>query len=384
MEFWLAAGTAWFLVGLSLVLLFRRRKADLGKLPTVKPMLDDDLPSISLIIPVRDEMAVIDRCLKSYTQQAYPPEKFEIVVVDDQSTDGTRAHVAAIAASDLGLTLVNVDELPPGWRGKSQACWIGACETSGQWLCFVDADTEGEPELLISAIHYAEERASDLLSLLPEQQMIGFFERLLMPLPLMGLLMAVDTKAIRDSNSKAALAIGQFILVRREAYFKVDGHRAIREEILDDVALSKLIKANGFSIDIVGGHKLIRTRMYSDLTDIWLGLGRSAMDLFGAHFTGLAVFGSVLGSLLPLLLPILMITFALEVGIDPIAWLGAGLALLGSLCWLAAHALVYRFYHVPSLFLFLLPISYWGLAAAILDGKRRKALGRRMWKGRVV
>jgi chlorobactene glucosyltransferase len=367
-----------------MVLLFRKRKIDLGNLPAVGSNPETDLPSLSVIIPVRNELSVIDRCLASYLRQTYPPDRLEIVVVDDESSDGTKARAAAIAAREPGLRLVAIEGLPPGWGGKSHACWIGAGEASGGWLCFVDADTSGEPELLVSAIEHAEKQGLDLLSLMPDQTMAGFSERLLMPLPMMGLLLAMDTNAIRDPGSSTALAIGQFMLVKRDVYFAVGGHRAIRGEILEDVALAKLIKSNGFSIDVVGGRDLIQTRMYAAFEDLWSGLGRSTMDLFGAPFTSLAVFGSVLGSLLPLLLPALLIGMAVEARTDPVVWLGAGLALLGSSGWLLAHALVFRLYRVPAKYLFLLPVSYWGLAGAILDGLIRKALGLRSWKGRPI
>lgn len=384
MGLWAAIGGLWFLVGVSLVLLFRKRKIDLGDLPAVGPKPETELPSVSVIIPVRNELRVIDRCLASYLRQSYPSDRLEIVVVDDESSDGTSARAAAIAAREPGLRLVGIEGLPPGWGGKSHACWIGAGEASGEWFCFVDADTLGEPELLLSAIERAEKQGLDLLSLMPDQMMAGFFERLLMPLPMMGLLLATDTNAIRDPGSSTALAIGQFMLVKREVYFAVGGHRAIRGEILEDVALAKRIKSNGFSIDVVGGRALIQTRMYAAFEDLWSGLGRSTMELFGVPFTGLAVFGSVLGSLLPVLLPALLIGMAVEARTDPVAWLGSGLALLGSLGWLLAHALVLRLYRVPAGYLFLLPVSYWGLAGAILDGLIRKALGLRSWKGRTI
>lgn len=198
----------------------------------------------------------------------------------------------------------------------------------------------------------------DLLSLFPYQQMQGFSERLLMPIPFMALHSIMDTPAIHDSKSDATLAIGQFMLIKRKAYRISGSHKAVRNEIPDDIALAKRVKEYGFLINLMGGHRLIQTRMYSSSKDLWNGLTRMSVELVGSWFAGLAVFSCILGGFMPLLLPAMLLSIALTANLSQLQWLAPLLALVGTTLWLAAHALIFKMYRIPFYYLRLLPVSY--------------------------
>jgi chlorobactene glucosyltransferase len=308
----------------------------------------------------------------------------EIIVVDDHSTDETATIVRKLMAGHSQIRLIEAGSLPEGWKGKQHACWRGVGHAKGEWLCFMDADVRAMPALLLSAVRFAEAENLDLLSLFPFQEMLGFWERLLMPIAFLSLLFLMDPRRVNDPQAKDAMAIGHFILVKRDAYDATGGHQTVRSELLDDVALARLFKHEDFRIHLGSGRELVRTRMYSDLKTLWQGLTRGAAELAGGVVvTTLTVFSSLLIGWMPVLLPCWVSQMHMEMNALRLRGFAMGTSSLGSLIWLGAHMVMLRSHRVPQRYLLLLPLSYTALAVASLESIWRYLTGRRQWKGRM-
>lgn len=224
---------------------------------------------VSIIVPMRNEERNAERCIGSLMNQDYP--SYEIIVVDDMSTDGTPRILESLSGKYPNLKVVIGSPTPQGWVGKNHALWQGVQRARGDWLLFVDADTCLEPYTLRSALSYAEEHKADMLSIFPFQELSSFWERIIQPIVFTYFAIAFPHKRINNPKYKEAAANGQFILIRRDVYQAVGGHESIKDKIVEDFALAKLIKDKSYRLRVARGRHLIRTRMYRNLREIWEG-----------------------------------------------------------------------------------------------------------------
>ena len=180
---------------------------------------------LSVIVPARNEADVLRPCLESLLAQSESGfalgTDWELLLVDDGSTDQTRS----IALSLPGVTVLDPEELKPGWTGKANAVWTAARHARGDWLLFTDADTVHEAGDLQRALHEAEHAQVVMLSYSPRQVVTGFWQRALMPLVFSELSFAYPPAKVSDPSSRVAAANGQFLLVQRAAYFQVGATR---------------------------------------------------------------------------------------------------------------------------------------------------------------
>jgi chlorobactene glucosyltransferase len=248
------------------------------------------LPSLSIVVPARNEERNVARCVRSLLATHH--DDFEVIVVDDGSSDATRAIVEAIAAQDARLRVVAGEPLPAGWVGKPWALTQGVAVARGEWLLFTDADTEHEPLAAASAQRTALDKGVDVVSLLTDQETVSAAERLFLPTILFVIMLGVG--AVDDVNDPAkpgaAIFNGQYILVSREAYDAIGGHGAVRGEIAEDLELARLFKRDGrFRIFLAGANGLVRTRMYTNFAQIWGGFVKNfALGTRGRPFDALA------------------------------------------------------------------------------------------------
>jgi glycosyltransferase involved in cell wall biosynthesis len=231
-------------------------------------------PVISVIVPARNEDASLGACLESLVHQA--GVSFEIIVVDDGSTDRT----AEIARSFPRVRVVNAPPLPAGWTGKNNAVAAGAQSARGEWLLFTDADTVHLPGSLSRALSEAQEHQSGLLSYSPEQEVHGFWEKAVMPVIFAELAVTYRPSRVSDPSSLAAAANGQYLLVSREAYEAVGGHAAVAGDLLEDVALARAVKQAGYRIFFRFGGDAVRTRMYCSFAQMREGWTKNLALLF--------------------------------------------------------------------------------------------------------
>lgn len=376
--------TAWLgLVGALLARLLKQAPAYGRHLSVATPA--GPLPSLSVIIPARNEATNIERCLRSLMTQTYPSEELEFLVIDDDSTDDTAAIVRRLALADTRIRLLQAGPLPGGWTGKSHACWQGARQAESEWLCFLDADMEGAPPLLAATLSYAQQHGVELLTLTPQQELATFWERLIVPEHALILAMlAVDLGRVNDPAMQDAMANGQFMLMRRSVYQQLGGHAAIQAAVLEDWAMARLFKHNGYRLQVIRGDNLLRTRMYTNLEQLWEGFAKNTVDIMGSTPKAIGAAGvALLLGWLPVVLP--WWAWALNRrrpdGLQQRTTLVG--TLVGSGVVISLHGVALRLLHVPWWHLLLFPLGLTVEAAIILDSIRRKRTDRTTWKGRV-
>lgn len=233
-------------------------------------------PAVSVIIPARNEEACLGDCLQSLVGQE--GVAFEIIVVDDHSTDRTR-EIAQSFPRDK-VRVIDAGPLPDGWTGKNNAVTAGVRQARGQWLLFTDADTVHLPGSLARALAEARDNNAELLSYSPEQIAVTFWEMAVLPMVFAELARQYSPSAVSDPASPVAAANGQFILVRRDAYEAVGAHTAIAGDILEDVALARAVKRAGRRIRFRYAPDAVRTRMYRNYRQLRDGWTKNLALLF--------------------------------------------------------------------------------------------------------
>nr|WP_218892256.1 glycosyltransferase [Granulicella arctica] len=225
---------------------------------------------MSVILPARNEERLLPECLASLLVQSEPGfalgVQWEVIVVNDDSSDGTREIAEKSAKNYPGVTALDAPalDLGPlgGFTGKNNACWAGAQRARGAWLLFTDADTEHELGDLSRALREAQRHHVSLLSYSPRQVVTGFWQRAVMPLVFSELASVYPPKQVNDPELRLAAANGQFLMVERDAYFSVGGHRAVGSNVLEDVVLARNIKRGQRPIRFRYAPEALSTKMY--------------------------------------------------------------------------------------------------------------------------
>ncbi|HEY9137936.1 MAG TPA: glycosyltransferase family A protein, partial [Terriglobus sp.] len=292
----------------------------------------EDEPSthaLTVLIPARNEALYIGGCLESLLQQSEPGfelgRHWHIVVIDDSSTDDTFAIASKLAEGRDGVQVLHAEPLKSqsrGFTGKNAALWFGAQQPVAQtakWLLFTDADTLHEPSSAHRAIVEAERHDLALLSYSPKQINANLAQRAVMPLIFSELASTYPPKKVSDPSSPIAAANGQFLLIRRQVYFDVGGHKAIASEVLEDVALARRVKRR-HAIRLRYAPEAVSARMYRTTAEMVEGWTKNLALLFSnplfMAFTALLNFVLLLGlPLLPLVWPGLVYWQVIAIGI---------------------------------------------------------------------
>ncbi|HEX6850674.1 MAG TPA: glycosyltransferase family 2 protein [Candidatus Polarisedimenticolaceae bacterium] len=257
------------LAALPAALFFRNRAV---YLPPPFPTTGRRPPAVSVLIPARNEEISIGAALEAVRKSR--GIEFEVVVLDDGSTDATAAIVR-----DAGVRLESAPPLPPGWCGKQHACHVLASHARHEVLVFVDADVRLAPDALARMAAFVEDRGVDLASGFPRQETVTFLEKLLLPMMhwvLLGFL-PIDAMRRRPDPSFGA-GCGQLFVAKRDAYAKAGGHAAIRASLHDGVKLPRAFRAAGWKTDLFDATDLATCRMYRNAGEVWRGLAKNATE----------------------------------------------------------------------------------------------------------
>jgi len=280
---------------------------------------------LTVVVPARNEQDCLADCLRSLTSQSDSVFQlgvdWELIVVDDQSTDRTRE----IALSFPGVTVISSRPLEDGWTGKNNACWTGAQNARGRWLLFTDADTVHEPGNLHRALHEAKKYKVGMLSYSPGQLVSGLWQRALMPLVFCELALAFPTAKVSDPESRIAAANGQFLLISREAYDLIGGHEWVKGDVLEDVKLAFRAKKRRIGLRFRYADDALSTRMYRTTSAMIEGWTKNLAELFG-NCLALAAWRT-LDILLLIGLPILAAKYW-SAGLPHLPWFPAGIILM--------------------------------------------------------
>lgn len=303
-----------------------------------------ELPYVSILVPARNEAANIARCVRSLLAQNYP--NFEVIVLDDNSQDGTGAVVEMLSnpSDDPShkLRLVEGQPLPDGWLGKNFACYQLSRYAQGDLLLFTDADTVHSVGALSKAVTALAYEKADFLSVFPRQQTVTFAERLAVPLVMLFVVGLLPVWYVsRSRNPAFSAANGQFMLFRREAYEKIGGHAAVRGVVLEDVTLGRRVKQFGLKQILPDGSDLIQCRMYRNSGEVWRGFSKNFFAFFGFSLLWFGLFLAL--NVAAFVLPWFWLLLGLLTGQagDP-AWFWLPLIQLG-LAWLLRFLLAFRF-----------------------------------------
>jgi chlorobactene glucosyltransferase len=263
----------------ALVLLLRNLRY-LRRLEDEAPPSPDNQPDIEVLIPARNEAEPLPRCLDSLLSQTYPA--FSVTILDDQSTDSTPRIAERYAANDERVRWIRGEPLPPGWTGKPWACQQLADQANGELLLFVDADTWFTPDVLDRTAGIMQREQPGLFSVMPHQEAETFVERLV--LPGLYMLFLCGTPLWKLENSRfpdIAAANGQFICIPAEVYRRLGGHGLVRDQVVEDIALSRQIKMHGHRILARTAISSVHCRMYRSSWAVLDGFSKNAYASFG-------------------------------------------------------------------------------------------------------
>ena len=231
-------------------------------------------PSVTILVPAKDEGQRIRTCVESCVNQDYP--NFDVVAINDRSTDNTGAVMDEMASHDPRLHVLHVTQPPaPGWTGKNNALFQGSKHAAGDWLLFVDSDVVLAPDALSATMSVVLRKEFDMLSLLPRIESHTPWEGLLIPLA-GGAASTMYMIALNNKGHlpKQAFANGQFMLMNRTSYDAIGGHETVRDRYCEDVEIARLMKAQGLRPRVSWGNEYASVRMYSSLAAIIRGWSR--------------------------------------------------------------------------------------------------------------
>ncbi len=341
-------------------------------------------PLLCVCVPARNEEANIEACVRSLLEGGVG--RVQVLVYDDQSTDGTPAILTRLIGEDARVVRVPTVPLPSGWNGKQHACWRMARAAldhrpadRARWLLFTDADVRFSPGALREAVEIAECRGVGLLSTFPRQITGSWAERAVVPMIFFILFSYLPMPRMRRTLDPASSAgCGQFLLVRADAYEASGGHEGFKDSMHDGIRLPRAIRRAGFKTDLYDGTQACSVRMYRGLAQTWRGFAKNAYEGLGS--VGLLVFITV-AHLCGHVLPWVYLVGAWGLAAWPTTWAGPALACIVLGLWqrmMLARAFGHGWASVamhPLGVLMMTAIQWHSLVLA--------KTGRRAWRGRV-
>ena len=336
-------------------------------------------PRVSVLVPARDEEAHIGDCVRSLLAQEYP--NFEVVVLDDHSTDRTAQILDALSAGDARLRVLAGADLPAGWLGKHWACQQLAGASSGDLLLFTDADTRHGLRSVRHGVAALEAEEADLLTALPHEETITWAEQLIVPVVPWSIFTFLPLAAAYRLRSPAwSVTVGQYMLFRQSAYSQIGGHAAVRNDPVDDIALGRRIRSQGFRWRLADASRDVSCRMYQNASQVVEGFSKNLFAAFGNRLLPFIGVWAWLGT--ALLLPIAVLLADLFGA--PIPALDSAIALIGVAAGLTSWSICCLRFGLPARMVPLYPVT---VLLALCIAVRSVVLvkrGRTTWKGRTL
>ncbi|HMG74151.1 MAG TPA: glycosyltransferase [Pyrinomonadaceae bacterium] len=344
-----------------------------------------DAPLVSVLVPARNEQnRVLADCIRSILAQDYG--RFEVIAVNDRSTDGTGAILKALAESDERLRVIEGEEPPAGWLGKPYAMQQALNHARGDWILATDADMIFDKAALRTAVDRTFERKGDAMTLIPHFEASSFWERIMIPTWAWVLLMFALLGRISNPKTQGAVGIGGFFLMRRAVLERVGGYEALKDEVLEDVRLAEMIKRSGARLFTEYAPKLLSTRMYRNFGEMWECSTKNWFSgmKFSLSFALSGVCSMYLISVAP---PLIALASAIGIaaGLNADLWL---LFLPAALSWLLqvlVLAMVSLRSEVFPVYALTAPLGLSLLYAMLFDSSIRITTGKGVtWKGRRI
>lgn len=278
-----------------------------------------DEPFVSVLVPARNEAKVIAGTVRGLLAQSYP--RYEVLLLDDYSEDGTTAIAQEAGQGDPRLRLLAGANLPPGWLGKNWACHQLSQAAQGDLLVFTDADVAWQPDALAALVRLSRRQAAGLLTVWPTQRTETWAERLVVPLMALVALAYLPWPLVHHTPFSAfAAANGQCLAFSRTAYDTIGGHAALRNQIVEDIVSARRIKGAGLRLRMADGDHFITCRMYDGWPSVRDGYAKNILAGYGGQVWAL----------------LLATVFHWFVFLGPWLWLAAALLARAPLLWPAA------------------------------------------------
>ncbi|MGC8856226.1 MAG: glycosyltransferase [Anaerolineae bacterium] len=336
-------------------------------------------PRLSVLIPARNEAANIEACVRSLLQQDYPD--FEVIVLNDHSTDRTPLILARLAREFEHLRVLSGAPLPPGWLGKHWACQQLVEAASGELLLLTDADTRHAPNTLCHSVAALLAEDADLVTAFPHEETLTWGERLIVPVIAFSIVSFLPLALVQKLRwSALSVSVGQFMLFRRTALEAIGGYRAVRQNVVDDVALGRLIIQNGFRWRLMDATHHVTCRMYHGFWDAVEGFTKNVFAVFDYHilFYLIAWLWVAIAFLLP---PLVVFARAMHM---PLEFFPHSLAVLATGEALLLWGIAYKRFGFPVYWAILYPLSLFVFTLIALRSLVFTLTGQAAWKERLL
>jgi chlorobactene glucosyltransferase len=336
-------------------------------------------PLVSILIPARNEELNIKQCITSVLDQNYTD--FEIIVLDDNSSDTTPQILAEIAGRDERLHLLRGESLPSGWTGKNWACHQLSRAARGDVLLFMDADTYMRPTALSATVGALKDNETGLLSALPAEVTITWGEKFIVPIIHWAIACIMPlVLAFKNWVPFIAVSHGQYMCFSREAYNQIGGHAAVRNRIVEDKAITSLIVKAGIKWRLFDGTSILSCRMYRSSKEAAEGLIKNLFPFFGyniPYFVFVWIW-LVIVFWQPIV-TLIMLAAGVDVATKYILPTVVNLS-ISLLIW----GLFYRRFKFPFYLTFLYPITQIVVSTVAMFSMVRNLKGTAVWKGRII
>ncbi|MCS6873057.1 MAG: glycosyltransferase family 2 protein [Pyrinomonadaceae bacterium] len=346
----------------------------------LEPELDEVITTefVSVVVPARNEAnRVLEKSISSMLSQDY--KSFEVIVVNDRSTDGTGEILQELAKRDSKLKIIDGKETESGWLGKPFALQQGFEKARGDWVLITDADIIFSPYTVKTSVKFAKENNLDALTLLPRIVHGSFWETLFMPVFGWFCLLAMPPQYVNDPNRKESMGIGNFFLFRKGVLDELGGFVLVKDEVAEDLKMAEILKRSGFKMRLEYAPNLIETRMYSSLKEIWEGFTKNLFS--GVKFSFVKSAISCVFILLFGVLPIVFAVLFLLMGSYALAfWF-----FLIYFFQVLTFAVIHLKWQGNILYAFLTPLGLMLFLLILANSTVRIATGKGVtWKGRKI
>ena len=381
--------TLWFLVLVWLVsvvltlygLSLRRHLSPLKD----KSLEDHVAPLVSVLVPARNEaQRILAKSIQSILAQDYEP--FEVIAIDDRSTDATSDILKSLATADGRLQVIEGEELPAGWLGKPYAMHQGLSQARGEWILATDADMIFDRSALRTAMNHLLAEKGDALTLIPRFEAGSFWERVMIPTWEWVFLMFAVFYRINNPKTLGAAGVGGFFLMRRAVLERVGSYEALRDEVMEDVRLAEMIKRSGARLFTEHAPNLISTRMYRTFGEMWECSTKNWFSgmKFSLPFALWCVVSMYFMSVAPPLMA-LVSALGMAAGASADLWLWFIPAALSWLLQVLVLGMVSKKSEVSPAYALTAPLGLGVLYAMLLDSSVRITAGKGVtWKGRKI
>ena len=348
-------------------------------LAKVEPMTEPlaAYPFVSVCVPARNEERDVETCLTSLLNQNYP--QFEVIVVDDNSNDNTPRIIKSLQERYPNLIAVQGAALPPDWYGKPFALHQAEQKARGDLLLFTDADPVFQPYALTTAVHLMQKHQLEMISLLPGSEFGSFWERTVQPVIFALIAALTRFRKVNDPDSPDAMGVGAFIMLRREVYDRVGGHVTLKQAILEDIGMARLVKHAGAKMMIADAQNIYSIRMYHSFLEIWVGWRKNVFlamkkSIFKTFYYILCVLGFVVT---PWLLVGIHLWMGSALGWQAMALAGLGMVLITKL--ILCHEL-----NLEKYYALLFPLGALVMSAIMINSMIHVLFrGGAEWRGRI-